>query len=146
VACLFCLTKVKNTRCIRSSRPDPDYAIFLPQIVSLRIRWWVSNTVSKGRTLRCGVRYTRKKLPVAFLRAGVKRASWDVSLFKTPGLARQFLRRNRSPSGFPVLPESPMGEYSIGCLAKEASTDRSFFVAITAWPEMTNSEDYAGSI
>jgi len=23
------------SRCIRSSRPDPDYAIFLPQIVSL---------------------------------------------------------------------------------------------------------------
>jgi len=23
------------------------------------------NTVSKGRTLRCGVRYTRKKLPLA---------------------------------------------------------------------------------
>jgi len=33
------------------------------------------------------------------------------------------------PSGSPALPESPLGEYSIGCLAKEASTDRSSFVA-----------------
>jgi len=34
-----------NSRCIRSSRPDPDYAILLPQIVSFRIGSWVSNTV-----------------------------------------------------------------------------------------------------
>ena len=33
------------------------------------------------------------------------------------------------PSGFPALPESPQGEYSIGCLAQEASTDRSSFEA-----------------
>jgi hypothetical protein len=31
----------------------------------------------------------------------------------------------------PALPESPMGEYSIRCLAKEASTDRSSFEANT---------------
>jgi len=37
-----------NSRCIRSSRRDPDYAIFLPQIVSFRIGGWVSNTVSIG--------------------------------------------------------------------------------------------------
>jgi hypothetical protein len=29
----------------------------------------------------------------------------------------------------PALPESPMGEYSIRCLVKEASTDRSSFEA-----------------
>ena len=29
--------------------------------------WKIHSSVSKGRTLRCGVRYTRKKLPVAFL-------------------------------------------------------------------------------
>jgi hypothetical protein len=34
-----------------------------------------------------------------------------------------------SPSVFPALPESPQGEYSVGFLAKEASTDRSSFVA-----------------
>ncbi len=55
----------------------------------------IKDTVSKGRTLRCGVRYTRKKLTFALHRGGVKRASWDVSSFKTPGLARQFLRRYR---------------------------------------------------
>jgi hypothetical protein len=27
----------------------------------------VFDTVSRSRTLRCGVRYTRKKLPLAFL-------------------------------------------------------------------------------
>jgi|GEM_PF-3790613 len=31
----------------------------------------------------------------------------------------------------PALPESPLGEYRIGCLAKEASTDRRSFEANT---------------
>jgi len=29
----------------------------------------------------------------------------------------------------PALPESPLGEYSIGCLEKDASTDRRSFEA-----------------
>jgi hypothetical protein len=37
-------------------------------------------------------------------------------------------------------------KFKIGVWQKEASMDKSSFVAITAWPEMTNSEDYAGSI
>jgi hypothetical protein len=47
----------KISRCIRSSRLDPDYAIFLPQIVSFRIGWWVSNTVSyrSPRKFKMGV-------------------------------------------------------------------------------------------
>jgi len=87
--------KIFNTRCIRSSRPDRDYAIFPPQIVSFRIGWWVSNTVSRGRTLRCGVRYTRKKLPLGLPRGGLERDSWDTNSFKTQNLDWPFLRRIR---------------------------------------------------
>jgi hypothetical protein len=31
----------------------------------------------------------------------------------------------------PALPGSPLGEYSIGCMVKEANTDRSSFEANT---------------
>jgi hypothetical protein len=37
------------------------------------------------------VRYTRKKLPFALPKGGVKRASWDMSSFKTTNLAGSFL-------------------------------------------------------
>ncbi len=46
-------------------------------------------SVSIGRTLRCGVRYTRKKLLLAFLK------------FKTTNSGRQFLRRIRNSSAIP---------------------------------------------
>lgn len=41
---------VLHSRCILSSRPAPDYAIPLSQIVSFRIWWWVSNTVGNHMT------------------------------------------------------------------------------------------------
>ncbi len=46
-------------------------------------------SVSKGRTLRCGVRYTRKKLPLPWRKGRVERDSWDTNLFKTPNLGRR---------------------------------------------------------
>jgi len=48
------------SRCIRSSRPVPDYAIFLPQIVSFRIGWWVSNTVRTKCPSDDGYRFFRR--------------------------------------------------------------------------------------
>ena len=41
-----------------------------------------------------GVRYTRKKLPIALPRGRVEIDSWDMSPFKTPSEGRHFLRRN----------------------------------------------------
>jgi len=62
------------------------------------------DTVSKGRTQHCGVRYTRKKLPLALHRGGVERDSWDMSSFKTSSLGRQFLRSTRLGRFWPELP------------------------------------------
>jgi len=55
-------------------------------------------TDSKGRTPWSGVRYTRKKLPLALHKGGVERDPWDMSSSKTPSLDRHFLRSIRSTS------------------------------------------------
>jgi hypothetical protein len=44
------------------------------------------------------------------------------------------------------VPDRLRANTALDVQQQEASTDRSPFVAITAWPDMTNSEDYAGSI
>ncbi len=47
---------------------------------------------SKRRTPRCGVRYTRKKLPLTLLRGLAECDSWDISPFKIPAQSRHFGR------------------------------------------------------
>jgi hypothetical protein len=56
----------------------------------------LNTSVSKGRTPWSGVRYTRKKLPLALHKGGVERDPLDMSSSKTPSLGRDFLRRIRS--------------------------------------------------
>lgn len=61
-----------------------------------QFRGRVTGDEYKDRTLRCVVRYTRKKLPLFFLLGGTVCDSWDVTSFKTPNLAWLFLRRIRN--------------------------------------------------
>ena len=56
-----------------------------------------------------------------------------------------------SAASFVIVPPEgltrlPCANKALGFWQREASTDRGSFGAITAWPDMTNSEDYAGSI
>jgi hypothetical protein len=71
----------------------------------------LTNIVSKGRTPWSGVRYTRKKLPLALHKGEVERDPWDMSSPETPSLGRHFLGRiqsNRILSACPhVRPASP---------------------------------------
>ncbi len=98
---------LSNTR--TRNRAPVSKSIDLRKKYALDADWRkIHSSVSKGRTPWSGVRYTRKKLPLASHKGGVERDSWDMSSSKTPTLGRHFLRRNRYLGSLEVGAGSPL--------------------------------------